>query len=233
MNNSKKALSTTLGVTLLVFGFIIFLLYIIYCYAYYDKYQEQVFTDNFNNKKYDLVYEKLIGKDNLTLEELKNNIDHLSNKERLNTIFNTYYKDSGIYTKESFLDNYLFDITNINKKDITFGTNGKTTLVTKRALFYDNISVKSKKLETKIGVFNKINFKIEDNSSLRISDKKIECINSHCSIDKIYGGIYEIRYTSNGYEYYGLVNIYKDKQVIDITNIESLVKVKNLNFTLN
>ena len=54
-----------------------------------------------------------------------------------------------------------------------------------------------------------------------ILPEKIECINSHCSIDKIYGGIYEIRYTSNGYEYYGLVNIYKDKQVIDITNIES------------
>lgn len=232
MDNSKKAIVTTFSLTLLLFSFIIFLLYIIYCYAYYDKYQEQIFIDNFNNKQYDFVYDKMIGKGSLTLEQLKNNMDNLTNKERLNTIFDIYYKDSGLYTKEVFMDTYLFNINNVTNEDITFGFNGKTNLFTRRAVFYDDVIVKSKKMSTKIGVFNKVTFKIEENSILRVDNKEIECIDMYCSIDKIYGGIYEINYVSNGYEYYGLVNINKDKQSIDITNLDSLVKVRELKISL-
>ena len=56
MDKSTKALTTTFGLTILLFGFIIFLLYVIYCYAYYDKYQEQVYIDNINNNKYSFIW---------------------------------------------------------------------------------------------------------------------------------------------------------------------------------
>lgn len=232
MDKSKKALTTTLSLTLLLFCFIIFLLYIIYCYAYYDKYLEQVYTDNINNSKYDLVYEKMVGKGNLTYEQFKTSIDNLTDKDRLSNIFNTYYKDSGLYTMDTFLDTYYFKSINVKTEDIKFTSNGKTNLFTRRAIFYDEINVSNDKLSTSLGVFNKVNFQIEKNSILRVDNKDIECLEEVCTIDKIYGGIYEISYISNGYEYYGLVNINKDKQNINVTNLDSLIKVKELEVKL-
>ena len=75
MEKSKKALFTTFSLTVLLFGFIIAMLYIIYCYAYYDGYQEQVFIDSVNDNKYSFIYKKLVGKGSLTYEEFNSSID--------------------------------------------------------------------------------------------------------------------------------------------------------------
>jgi hypothetical protein len=156
----------------------------------------------------------------------------MNNKDKLVNIFETYYKDSGMYNKESFLDTYFYNIDNVVEEDITFSVNGKTNLFTRRAIFYDEIKISNKNSSTNLGVFNKIMFKIESNSILRVDNKELTCLNDVCTIDKMYGGIHEISYISNGYEYYGLVNITKDKQSISVTNLDSLVKAKELNINL-
>lgn len=233
MDKSKKALLTTMSLTLILFGFIVFLLYVIYCYAYYDKYQEQIFTDSVNNGKYDFVYEKMVGKGNLTYEQFISGIEILKDKDGLINIFNTYYKDSGLYNEADFIKEYLFTNINIESKDIKFTSNGKTNLFTRRAIFYDEITLSNGNQKVILGAFNKVMFKIENNAVLRFDNRDLVCENNICIIDKIYGGIYEISYISNGYEYYGLVNINKDKQNIDITNLESLVKVRDLEIKLS
>lgn len=232
MSKTKKALSTTLSLTIILFGFIIFLLYVIYCYAYYDKYLEYEYANKFNNKEYKFVYDKMIGKGNLTYEQFIFGIENVSNKDKIKNIFNTYYKDSGLYNEKDFLNTYLFDLKNITEENIKFSSNGKTNLFTRRAIFYDDIKVNNSNGFIKFGVFNKVMFEVESNSILRVDNKELECSNNICTIDKLYGGIYEINYVSNGYEYYALVNINKDKQKINVTNLENLVKVKKVNANL-
>ena len=233
MNKSRKALCTTFGLTVLLFGFIIAMLYIIYCYAYYDGYQEQIFIDNVNNNKYSFIYKRLVGKGNLTYEEFNSSIDILINKERLSSIFDSYFKDSVAYSEEIFLNTYYFDEIKVDKENILFGSNGKTNLFNRKALFYDEIKISNGSISTVIGVLNKVSFKIEDNAILRLDNKQLDCSGNVCVINKIYGGLHELSYISNGFEYYALVNIYKDKQVINVSNSETLVKVDEYKDNLN
>ena len=44
------------------FSFIIFLIYLLYCYAYYDKYQEEVYFENISSWDLDFFYDNLIDK---------------------------------------------------------------------------------------------------------------------------------------------------------------------------
>lgn len=232
MSKTKKALTTTLGLTVILFGFIVFLLYVIYCYAYYDKYLEYEYANSFNNRDYSFVYEKMVGKGNLTYEQFIKSIDNIIDKDRLEDIFDTYYKDSGLYNKEEFLNTYLYEVNGLTEENIKFSTNGNTNLFTRRAIFYDEIKISNEKDSVVLGVFNKVTFNVENNSVLRIDNKDLECSNGVCVIDKMYGGIYAISYISNGYEYYGLVNVNKDKQSINVTNLDSLVKVKEVKVEL-
>jgi hypothetical protein len=174
----------------------------------------------------------MIGKGNLTYEQFIFGIENVSNKDKIKNIFNTYYKDSGLYNEKDFLNTYLFDLKNITEENIKFSSNGKTNLFTRRAIFFDEIKLSNSKDTTSLGVFNKVVFEVENNSVMRLDNKELVCQNNTCVIDKIYGGIYEISYMSNGYEYYGLVNVNEDKQRINVTNLDSLVKVKEVNVNL-
>ena len=233
MDNSKKALGTTFILTLLLFLFIVSLLYIIYCYAYYDKYQEQVFLDHYNHREYSFVYKKMVGKDDLSLDEFNSVIDNLGDRDRLSNIYDTYYIDGSIYDKDTFMNTFLFNNLNVTLDNIHYTSNGKTNLFSRKGIFYDYVNVSNGIQNITIGVLNNISFKIEDNTVLKIDDKDVVCIDNVCTIDKIFGGIHEVSYVSNGYLYYGLVNIHEDKQVIDVTNIESLVKVSQVEVKLN
>jgi len=232
MEKSKKALQTTFGITFVLFAFIIFLLYVIYCYAYYDEYNKQVFTDKVNDREYSFIYSKLVGKGNLTYEEFNSSLDLFTNKDSVLNIYDSYYKECDTFTEEEFLDTYYFKDLKVKSDDIVFGTNGKTNLVNRKAIFYDEIKISNKNNNTSIGVFNKISFKIEDNAVLRINSKELECTNNTCVVDKMYGGIHELSYISNGYEYYGLVNINKDKLIVNVSNLDSLIKVREYKIEL-
>ena len=232
MDKSTKALTTTFGLTILLFGFIIFLLYVIYCYAYYDKYQEQVYIDNINNNKYSFIYDNLDNKGSLTYEQFISHINRITNKDNLIEIYKTYYKDSGLYNEDSFIDKYFFNNIKVDSKDVLFTSKGDTNLFERKKLYYKDIKISNGSLNSVIGVLNKVNFKVEDNSILRVDNKELECINNVCTIDIMYGGLHEISYVSNGYEYYALVNVYKDKQNINVTNLDSLVKKSELEVNL-
>lgn len=232
MNKSTKALTTTFGLTILLFGFIIFLLYVIYCYAYYDKYQEQVYIENINNKKYSFIYENLTNKGSLTYEQFISHLHKSTDKDNLLEIFNTYYKDSGLYNEETFLNRYLFNNIKVDSEDVVFSYDGNTNLFERKNIYIDEIKISNGTLNTTWGVINKVNFKVEDNSILRVDNKELECLNSVCTSDLMYGGLHEVSYVSNGYEYYALVNVYKDKQEINVTNLDSLVKISELEVNL-
>lgn len=232
MDKSTKALTTTFGLTILLFGFIIFLLYVIYCYAYYDKYQEQVYIDNINNKKYSFIYNNLTNKGSLTYEQFISILHKSTDKDTLLEIFNTYYKDSGLYNEDAFIDKYLFDNIKVDNEDVLFIYKGNTNLFERKNVYLDEINISNGSLKSVIGVVNKVGFKVEDNSILRLDNKELDCLNEVCTIDLLYGGLHEISYVSNGYEYYALVNIYKDKQVVNVTNLDSLVKISELEVNL-
>ena len=197
MSKTKRALTTTFGLTFILFSFIVFLLYVIYCYAYYDKYLEYQYTNNINNHEYDFVYDTLFDKGNLTYEQFIFSINKLDNVERIENIYNNYYKDTGLYDIDEFMDTYLFEIDNVVEEDIIFSSSGNTNLISRKTIFYDQIKLSNKKNSISLGAFNKISFKIENNSILRLDNKELECVNNVCVIDKMFGGIYEVSYLSN------------------------------------
>jgi acetylornithine deacetylase/succinyl-diaminopimelate desuccinylase-like protein len=169
MSRIKKALTATMSLTIMLFGFIIFLLYVIYCYAYYDKYLEFEYTNKVNNHEYNFVYDKMVGKGKLTFEQFTSVIDKMNNKDKLVNIFETYYKDSGMYNKKSFLDTYFYNIDNVVEEDIKFSVNGKTNLFTRRAIFYDEIKISNKNSSTNLGVLTTCDSYVEFDSAVRSS----------------------------------------------------------------
>ena len=227
MSRKKKrnALVTTAGLTILLFSFIVFLLYLIYCFAYYDKYQEQLYVDNFNNGKYDFVYDNLDNKDILGKDKFIKSINSLKDKDRLVNIYNLYYKDRDLYTEEEFVEKYLFNSVKTNELDIEFSSEGKTSLFSRRELLYKNIKITNGSINTAIGLIKNVHFSVESNSSLKVDGIDVNCFNKICTVSNMYGGLHEINYTSNGFVYYGLINVYNDNQSIDITNLDNLIKI--------
>ena len=223
MNNR---LVKTIGITLFTFAFISLLIYIIYCYGYYDLEQEDSLIEKYNLKKYDDIYQNLVNDDNLTLDEYSIVITNMFDETQLEKIYNTYYQYKDIFSsKDDFISTYYFGENQITSDDITFKKDGKTTLFTRSKIMYDNINITSRNgLKSSIGINSNLIITIEQNSLLKIDNKTIECHENECNIKSIFKGIHEINYTSNGYTYYGLLNI-TDQEIIDITNNDTLVTI--------
>ena len=221
--NKKSILITTL-ITIIVFSILGFLIYSIYCYGYYDKHEEEIYVEKFNKKDYTFIYDHLLKDNSLSLKDYQNATNLALNRTNAEEIYNLYY--SKIYDKETFLNLYYYG-TYINKDNIEFYSTGKTTYFKKRSLYYKYITLQNDKNYTKIGVLSNISFTIEPNSILYL-DNDLLCEELICTIDKIYGGIHSVKYVSNNYEYYGLININEDNLTISIPHIESLVKINTL-----
>ena len=58
----NKNMTLTIGITAFLFIFIISLIYVLYCYSYYDGYQKEKYLDEFKKRDYDFVYERLTEK---------------------------------------------------------------------------------------------------------------------------------------------------------------------------
>lgn len=221
--SESKSLIITISISAFLFLFISFFLYIVYSYEYYDDYQKELLTDNFNSKKYDSIYENLYNKE-LSKEDLIKSINFLYDKNKLTDIYNEYYQDT--ISLDDFLNKYYYGNNKINVDDIDFIKEGETNLFKRAKYYYDKINLISKgNYKTSIGVIEEITLTIEQNSSLKVDGKEINCSNGICLIDRIYGGIYEINYYSNGFTYYGLLNISASNELIDITNLDSLIKI--------
>ncbi len=224
MMNIKKLIITVL-ISLFVFVFLGFLIYLIYCYVYYDSNQENKYLDNFNNGNYSFVYDNLYNRDLLDRESYDTVVDFMFNKDELTKIYKKYYNGKVYVTLDDFLNEFYYD-KKINLEDITFNSNGTTNLFEKRELLYEKIVINNKhNIRSAIGVFKNILIDIEENSSITIDDKLYKCFDE-CKLDYYYGGIHKVLYKSNNNTYFALININDNNQVIDVTNIGSIIKIE-------
>lgn len=222
----KKNLITTIKITFILFSFIIFLIYLLYCYAYYDKYQEQVYHDKISSGDLEFFYTNLIDKDGLLKKDFDKTVEFMLDNKNIKDIYYLYYRNSGIYSLEEFTNKYYYGDYSIAKDGITFAYNGKTNLFRRRAIFFDNLNIVNKKgYKVSLGVKRKINFLVEEDATLKIDNQELKCEKNKCILNKAFGGLHELIYSSNGYEYYGIINITKDNQEIEVTNLESLVRI--------
>lgn len=224
-----KNLKTTLLITFLLFSFIIFLLYLLYCYAYYDEYQEEVYLNKINEYDYGYIFKNMAGKDSLSEDEYNKVIKMMTEQKELKNIYYLYYRDLDDISLDEFLDAYYYGKFEVKHEDVNYSINGKTNLISRRAIFYQSIEVTNEKgYKTSLGVKRNIEFSVEDGATLKVNNESLECIDNICNVNSIFGGLHEVIYTSNGYEYYGIVNISKDKQKIEVTNLESLVRIDDV-----
>jgi hypothetical protein len=225
-----KSLKTTLIITFLLFSFILFLIYLLYCFAYYDKNQEEVYYIKVVDKRFDYIYTNMADKDGLDKNNYDKVLDLMFDKKNLKDIYYLYYRNVEEFELEEFINKFYYGDSVINQDDVSYSINGKTSLFKRRAIFYKSIDLKNDDgYKSSLGVKRNVSFKVEDNSSLMIDNKNVECIDNICKITKVFGGGHEISYISNGFEYYGLINITKDNQKIDITTVDELVRIDLVN----
>ena len=196
-----KNMSLTIGITAFLFIFIISLIYILYCYSYYDGYQKEKYLEEFNGRNYDYVYERLSNKDKLKIEDFNKVIDLMYNKNTLESIYNTYYRDSKIYNNSTeFINEYFYGNRKISLDDIEYKQVGKSNLF-------------------------KRSFSIDNNSTLIIDNKRLSCVDNRCLVEYMFMGLHEVNYISNGFTYYGLVNVTSNVRDININSLDNLVNV--------
>lgn len=224
MSTSKRIVFTVV-VSLVLLGFISFLLYVIYTFGYYDKNEMNELLSIFNQDDFEYVYDHLFEK--LDRDTYDNVIRVMYDKNALKDIYYLYYSNSD-YDMNEFYNEYYYGDKNIILDDITFEKIGKTTLVKRSEILYKNISVVSRNgKRSTIGVLHNVSLEIDSGSVLSIDGKELECIGNQCILNKVYGGLHEIQYVNNNITYYGLLNIVSDDQVINISGLESLVKINH------
>ncbi|MBQ8659673.1 MAG: hypothetical protein IJ475_02430 [Bacilli bacterium] len=213
----------TIVITSFLFVFICFMVYLIYCYAIYDKVMESRYIDYYNDVKLDNLYDVLYV-DDLSKEDFNVVTNIMYDKNYLEEIYNTYYIDSTLYSGfDDFVSHYYYGYFNIENDDVEFIKEGKSTINSKRKLTLKKINVYNDKSTSVLGIVTNIKFGIEEKSRLYLDEVLLDCVDNICNIDKLFGGIHTIKYESNGHSYFGLVNINKDNIEISVANLDSLV----------
>ncbi len=224
-----KNMMITLGITSFLFFFVIFLVYLIYCFAYYDENQEGIFVTKFNNGNYDYVYDNFFNKEEIDKDKYYDVINLMYDKVTLKNIYYLYYKNSVYENLDEFINEYYFGDNEIIVDDILFASVGKTGFFTRRDLFYSTIKVESNSgLKSSIGLKKNIKFMVEESSTIMLDSKNLECLGGECKLDRLLGGLHTIYYISNGHKYYGIINVTKDDEVIDVTSNKSLIKIDSV-----
>lgn len=227
MTNNKN-LFITIGITIFLLIFISFLLYVIYCYSYYDSYQKNNYLKEFNHNNYNFVYEKMVNNDKLSKEEFERVRDLMYDKNTLKNIYNLYYIKSDLFEDlNDFFNNYYYGEKKIDEDDIEFYIEGKSNLFNRSKLYYKKINLINRGgFKSALGILDNVIFEVEDNSKLIIDKNELECSDGLCSVQYMYMGLHEVYYESNGFSYYGLLNLMDNSKNINITNIDSLVKIE-------
>ena len=221
----KKRLLITLFVSLFLFCFVFFLIYVVYCFAFYDKNQVTKYVDEFNHGYYDFVYNSLADNDKVGKEDFNKSINLMFNESKLGEIHDTYYPD---IDKDLFIDNFLFN-TKVETGDITFVEDGKTGLFTRKSIKYGSINLSTKGgIRTSFVVRKNIKLTGEANSKIFVDDKECDLNNNSCYLVYVLGGMHTIRYETSKVTYFGLFNVTNDNMEIDVTTIDSLVKTSEV-----
>lgn len=220
----NNTLYITLGISLFLFTFITFLIYLVYCYAYYDKNLENIYTDLYNQKEYAKIYENMSNEAQLSRELYNIPLNLMYDKNNLKNIYYTYYKETSMFTLETFLNTYYYGDVIIDRNNINFEYLNKTSLIHRAKIKYNSINLKSAaNFQTSLGLKKNITFKIENNASVFLDGEKISCDQELCQIEAIFGGLHKINYKSNNKDYFTLVSIKENNEVIDISTIDTLI----------
>lgn len=215
-----------LVVSSILFVFIFVLVYTIYCFVYYDKRQEEILLSYYNEKKYDKVFNNLDDNSDFTIDDFNDVISLMYNKNDLEKIYNDYYKGNIFVTLDDFFNEFYYGENVLSLENMKFIKIGETNYFKRAKFKYDRIYVSSKNgIKSTLGIFKNITLKIEKNSQLFLDNHELSCYEEACNISKILGGLHSIRYISNNYEYYGIININDDNSFIDIFNLYNLVRL--------
>ena len=226
--NEKRNIFITVLISFLLLIFVGSLSYIIYCYGFYDKKQDNEILEYYSSFKFDELYEEFYIVDATYLEKAvyDNVTDLIFNKINLEKIYNSYYQDTDIFEdKEEFIKKYYFRYKSVTVDDIDYKYEGKTTLFSRREASILGINVENGYEEDSyFGILKDISFVTKGITSFKIDNKEISC-NNECKIDYIFGGVHEVEYELNGISYYGLVNIKADGETIYVMEIDNLVPI--------
>lgn len=185
-----------------------------------------VYTDSFNEGNYDFVYNNINDSSKLEYGDFLKVINIMYDKNNLKNIYYSYYSDH--MSLDSFMSMYYYGNSQIKKDDISFIKEGETDLFHRSKFKYNKINaVNGNGYKSSLGVKENVSFEIENNSELVLDGNKLNCVNNICLVDYIFGGLHEIEYVSNGYDYYGIINVYDSEQLIYVAKESSLVK-KNI-----
>lgn len=225
--SKDKSMLITIGLSSFLFLFILILVYLVYCFAYYDDNQKSVFVDKYNSKKYDFVYENMVNNDKLSLNDFYISLSLMKDKDKLKIVYDKYYSDKDLYKdEEDFINTYYYGDSEIIEDNISFMEVGRTSLFKRKKFYFENIDViNNSNNKVNLGIKNDIILNIEDSGIIVVDDKEINCNNNSCHIDYIFGGLHLVFYKSNNLEYIGILNINRSGQIIDITNLDNLVKI--------
>lgn len=220
-NNYTKNIIITASITASIFLFLLFLIYVIYCYGFYDKNLKNELIKNYNNSKYDYIYEHLEQNDDyLTRDNYNNVINNTYDYNNIKKLYELYYTNS--FSEDEFIDRYYYGNKHINDESFTFIKEGKTTITKRSDIKYNQIKLNNKNNNTTFGIINNIKLKIDEDSLIYIDNQGITC-DKECTIDKIYGGIHTIKYIKKDFTFFGLINIKEDNQLIEINKLDTLV----------
>ena len=216
----KKHFLITFLVSIALFSLVIFLIYVIYCFAFYDNNQEKKYLESFNNGKYDFVYDHLENADKINKDLYNYNVNITFNKNKLNEIYELYYKN---VDHDEFICNYYFNNITDN---VDYYSVGKTNLLKRKNLYYRSVEViNGKGVKTSFGVKKNLTLKVDEDSNLSVDDKECAIDKDTCTYQYIMGGNHTILYTVGQVTYYGILNVTSDNMNINVENVESLIKI--------
>ena len=225
----KNGLTITIIISLIFIVVVSISSYIIYVFGFYNKLQDNKVLEYYNTYNFDELYYYMDIKNNeyMSKKVFQGIVNTMYNKLELQQIYKDYYIDSDIYKDmDSFVNEFYYGYGEKDKENFELEYKGKTTLFTRRKLLIKGIKVKSaSEQESYLGRINNITFNVENNASIKIDGVAVNCENSICVIDSLFGGVHQIEYTSGDFIYYSIYNISKDNTVININNLKNLISI--------
>lgn len=223
-----KSIIFTIGITFFLLLFLAFLIYTVYCYLYYDTNLENTYLNKYNEKDYAFIYDNLDNVNDLTFNDFKEPLDLMYNKTNLKNIYYLYYQENNIFKDlDEFINTYYYGDRLITKDNVVWTKEGQTNLFHRQTIKYKSINLVNKNnYQTSLGLKNNITLRLDSpNQAITLDNQELACSNNTCLIPYIFGGLHQLHFTTNQEEYYTLLNIKEDNEIIDITELKNLVLI--------
>ena len=211
--------------TISLFILVAFLIYVIYCFSFYDDNKANEYLLKFNTDSYDFVYDHMYNNDNISKEKYNYSVNLMFKKNMLEELYDLYYSS---ITKEEFMNDYYYG-NNVNLSDIKYITKGKTNLFKRKKIEYYSIDIKSKSgNKSSFGIKTDISLVVEPNSKLIVDEEECKIENNECFFPYILGGLHSVKYVVGDSSYFALLNIVDDDYVVDVNKIDKMVRINKV-----